>query len=315
MSEPLVLVVLLGTATDPTTETMLSTARRALGPDAVVLVDTSEVASDQEALMIGERVKARAVARIRWPDGTANVAHLHVHVAPTDGWTDEQIAFAPQDASNEKGRTLGYTLSSMVQRIERAQEEEVEAKPPPPAAARADTVPRDVGTASPKKDTRDLDLFVHGVGALDDVGGSLGVSGGVRWWPARHLGLRGAVGGRVGELPHAQATTTALLGSAGIGYRTTIGTALEVGARSDFVFYRHSVTRTEGGLAAMRGRWLSAAQFVLEASWALHPTFALAVGAGAEVAFGTTAVNVGGRAVADIPSVRAIAELGARIRF
>jgi hypothetical protein len=36
---------------------------------------------------------------------------------------------------------------------------------------------------------------------------------------------------------------------------------------------------------------------------------------GAEVAFGTTTVNVGGVAVTDLPSVRGIAELGGRFRF
>ncbi len=328
LSEPLVLVVLLGTAADPTAESMIATTRRVLGPDAIVLADTSDVRSDQEALAIGERVKARAIARIRWSDGASGVAHLHVHVGPTDGWTDEEISFSPQDASGEKGRTVGYALSSMVQRIEQKQAEANEAAAPsppppsspplplpPPSSPPKPSEPPPAASARPIAPARDLDLSVYGIGAIDRVGGPIGASGGLRWWPTRPIGLRGAVGGRTGDLPGAGATTTALFGSAGVGCRTTLGRIFEVGARADVVFYRVSVERRESGSSSTRGRWLGASQLVLEASWAIHPTFGLVMGVGGEIAFGTTVVNVGDATVADVPNARAVAELGARARF
>jgi len=319
MSEALVLVVLLGTAMDPAAEGVIAAVRRALGPETTVLADTSSVASDADALAIGNRVHARAVARVTWSDGA--VARLHVRVAPSDDWMDDELTFSPQDAASEKGRTVGYALASMVQQLERERSDNevsspiiaAEAQPEPPKAA--EPVPSiEARPASPSKAPgSDLDLFVQGHGALGGGATAAGGSGGLRWWPFTSVGFRVAVGARAGAIPEADATTTTLFTGAGPAFRIRLS-SLELGVRADLVLLRHSVVR-DRTVERARARWLGAASLVLEGGWALGPHAGLVAGVGTELAFGKTDVDVGGVTVADIPPVRGIAELGARIRF
>jgi hypothetical protein len=332
MSEPLVLVILLGTNAPHTAEGMLGAARRALGPEAVVLADTSSSESDAEALAIGERVHARAIARVAWADSTFLVARLRVHVSPSNEWESDEIAFVPQDASNEKGRTIGYALASMVQRLERGVTDRSSIAPaglgradgaagsPPPAASTAppaqgadtsrvstktEPTRSDVGTA--------LDVFLCSSGALGGGATSLGGSGGLRWWPSARIGLRSAIGGRFGTIPAADATTSTLFASAGPSVRAPVSSTMELGARADFVLLHHSVTRSQP--ETTHKRWLGAVDLMVEGSWSFVPSAGLIAAAGAELGFGPTAVNVGGEPTATIPSVRAVAELGLRFRF
>jgi hypothetical protein len=309
MSEPLVLVILLGSQPDPTAEALMAAARSALGRDAVVLADTSNVRTDAEALAIGEQVHARAVARISWADETHQKARLHVHVATAttnDEWADDEIQFLPQDATPEKGRTVGYTLASMVQRIARTNDETAAPEAPRAAPPR----PEAPGEREPRND---VDVFANGVGAIGGGASSGGVAGGLRWWPAR-FGLRAAGGVRFGHIAEADAATTTLFAAAGPSYRIPVGRDVELGARADFVLLHHAVERRTI-VETTRTRWLGAMDLALEGSWALVPNVGLFAAAGAEIAFGTTTVTVGSAQVADIPAVRAIVELGARIRF
>ncbi len=332
MSEPLVLVILLGTSPDPTTDGMMAAARRALGPDAIVLADTSPVATDEEALAIGARVRARAVARVGWAGDSQSTARLHVHVAPADEWADDELRFVANDAPSEKGRTVGYALATMVQRIERERAEEREreltptkgasgAEPTLGAAAPADPSARDEAQGAPSQRAssadfeRRFDVMALGTGALGGGATSAGGAGAIRWWPVSRVGFRAAMGARAGALTEVDASTMTLFAAAGPGYRVPIGRSLELGARTDFVFLQHSVTRRHPIATTTHARWLAAVDLVVEASLSFGPHAALVAGLGAEVAFGTTAVSVGGVPAADIPPARAIAEAGARFRF
>ncbi|MBX3201918.1 MAG: hypothetical protein KF894_27530 [Labilithrix sp.] len=314
MSEALVLVVLLVTNEgDPTTGGLIAATRRALGPDAIVLADTSDDESDASALAIGERVKARAVARVSWADGSHERARLRVHVAPSGEWADDELTFAPHDAASEKGRTLGYALASMVQRV---------ARPPPVGdadgrAPAATVEPREQPTTEPARAEparSALDVFAQANGALGGGATSLGGSGGARWWPFARVGIRAAAGGRTGTLSAADATTTTLFASAGPSYRVPVTSTLELGARADVIVLRHAVTRSEL-VETTRARWLGAVGLMLEASWSLGRHAGVIAAAGAELAFGTTAVSVGGAPSGDLPPARAVTELGLRFRF
>jgi hypothetical protein len=318
VSEPLVLLVLLGTGADATTDSMMAAARRALGSDAVVLVDASDPPTDRDALARGERVGARAIAKVSWAQGTLEVARLHVHVSPTDEWTDDEISFASQDAPNERGRTVGYALASMVQRLDRSRvQDEPPPPPPPPAPPIALTPAHDAGDAALRRPAAvgDVDVFANAIGAAFGPASAIGGSGGIRWWPSRHFGVRAAFGARTGKLEEVDGTATAFFGAAGPGYRVSVGRMLELAVRADLVFFRYSVTRVNNGFDTMRGRWLGAADLLLEAGLALGSRTAIVAGVGGELAFGSTAVNVGGVTVADIPVGRGIAELGGRFRF
>jgi hypothetical protein len=316
MSEPLVFVILLGANADPSTDGLMASVRRALGPEAIVLTDTSNPQTDAEVLAIGERVRARALARVSWADDSRQVARLHVRVAPATEWEHDELRFLPQDAASEKGRTLGYTLASMVQRIEHkhADEPASAGTPPKPSLTASPSGADARSSSSTPNITPDVDVFAFGSSAIGGGATSLGGGGGVRWWPFSRVGLRGAAGARVGTIADADAATTTLFAAAGPSYRIPVGTMLELGARADFVLLQHSATRHRIP-ETTRARWLGAVDLLIEASWSLGPRAGLVAAAGTELAFGTTAVNVGGTPVADIPSVRALAELGARFRF
>jgi len=341
MSEPLVLVILLGASPDPTADGMMAAARRALGPDAVVLADTSPVTTDAEALAIGARVHARAIARVSWTDASRRTALLHVHVAPASEWADDELSFAPQDAGAEKARTVGYALATMVQRIEREHAEGVDRAPasepakggestsPPPAAPAAPAASSAPPLASREQDASveaqrrggssadlepGIDVLAYGTGALGGGATSAGGAAAIRWWPVPRFGVRAAIGGRAGTIPEADAQATTLFAAAGPSYRVPVGRALELGARAEVVVLQHAVSRRQL-VETTHARWLTAADLVIEAGWALGPHAGLFVGIGAELAFGTTAVRVGGIPAANIPPARGIGEVGVRFRF
>ena len=311
MTEPLVLVILLGAHSDPSIDgTMMTAARAALGEEAIVLADTSDAKTDDEAITIGERVHARAIAELQWADDdTRTHARLHVRVA-TNEWADDEIAFFPQDAASEKGRTLGYMLASMVQRLARSAPPTPPPPPPPAHEAGAEAPP-----PTPKREpASNVDVFAQGNGAIGGGATSVGGAVGLRWWPVARVGFRAAAGARAGRIEEADASTSTLFASVGPGYRVPIGTSLELGARTDFVILQHSVTRKRVAKTT-HARWLSAMDAMVEASWSLGPHAGVIAAVGAELAFGTTSVDVGGVPVADIPQARAIGELGLRFRF
>ena len=95
MSDPLILLLLLSSneATDPATA---AATRRALGPETTVLVDErAEMPSDAGALLLGERVHARAIAEVRWDDETHT--RVRVHVEHAAGWLARAMTFDPSD--------------------------------------------------------------------------------------------------------------------------------------------------------------------------------------------------------------------------
>ena len=310
MTDPLVLVVLLGTKPDPTSDAVLAATRRALGGEAIVLADTSEPSTDRDAVAVAERVHARAVARITWSPGNT-AARLHVHVGRDEGskddvWVDDEMRFAPEDAPNERGRTVGYAVASMVQRLEQAHAPAVPVVVPPPP--RAVVVPLAV--------RHDVDLRVTGIGAIGGAASAGGGALGARLWLRPAVGVSATVGLRGGHVGTADATTTTPFLAVGPAVRRALTSTTSVGLRADFVLLRPAMHRApEGGVAITRDRWLGAADVVAELDVALTGAIALVVGAGTEVAFGPTPVHVGAAEVANFPVFRAVVELGGRIRF
>jgi hypothetical protein len=340
MSEPLILVVLFATTPDPTAETLISAAKTALGSETVVLADPSAPQSEESALSIGERAKSWAVARVSWADSTYLRATLHVRVASSSEWRDEELRFGTRDLVPERGRTLGYALASMVQRI--AQSEAAvtanvadggapgsdaapplgvtsEARDPGPPEARPSPAPPDHGidrkaATGGERGGEHLGAIVVGTGALGDGATSAGAKAGLEWWPVMPVSLRAAAGVRLGTIAEARASTMTLLVSAGAGYHVPLTSIATVGLRADVVLLQHTVRRTDE-LETTRARWLGAADLMVEASFALTSRLGLTAAAGSELAFGTTTIRVAGREISEIPTVRGLGELGLRFRF
>lgn len=344
MGDPLIVVVLLaGQAGDPITDGILAATKQALGPYAVVLSEaTTEPVgvSDVDALAIGERAHARAIARVTWADASHTVARLHVHVgAATSSWSDDEISFSSRDVSGEKARTVGYTLATMVQRIEQQaqaaelqekqqldrkreqareqdQREQLERQRMVAEAARTS---RDSAPATPHVVGQDgLEIQASAIGALADAATSLGGDARARWWlRGARLGVHAVAGARFGRVREADTSSMTAFGGVGPSVRFLTLSRFELSARADVMLMRHAMTRAATATTAelSHDRWLGALDLALEASWSFSEQLGVMVASGAEVAFGTTTVSVGGSRVADIPPIRAIAEIGGRIRF
>lgn len=286
MADPLVLVVLLGTTPAPPGDAVLASTRRALGPDAIVLAETAEVRSDVDALVIARRLRASAIAQVTW-SADATVARLHVHAAPELGWADDELRFGEEDAAAERARTVGYTIATMVQRLD---------EPRPRPGGRAPSAPSHV------------ELRLGGTGTIGDVASAGGVLVGARLWPMGFIGIEAFAFARLGPVA---GTSTAVGVGAGPVARHPIGTWLELAIATDLVVM-HQALRRDG---PARERWLGAIDVMgeLAASFGAH-LGAYATG-GAEVAFGPTPVRVGPIEVGSFPVMRALVGVGGRYRF
>lgn len=293
MSGPIIVVVLLAPA-DPTAEPMLAATRGALA-DAQVIANQDGVKTDAEALAAGNAAHARAVATVTWSD--TEHAHLHVHV---DTWADDDLAFSPNDPPTEKGRAVGFTLASMVERLDRA------APPPPPIAEVPIVVPP---PPEPPSKPHRFEAFALGIGTLGGDAHAAGGAVGARWIAPFGFGAR--VMGSLAAGPVADGHSVSAAFGGGPTYDVMVTDAFELGGRLD-------VTATH--LAVVYGnashtRWLGATALVAEAAYFIGPRFGIAAGIGPELAFGGTNVRVNGGNVADLPHWRALGELGLRIRL
>jgi hypothetical protein len=116
---------------------------------------------------------------------------------------------------------------------------------------------------------------------------------------------------RFGELAPADASASTTILSGGLAWHVKAGTSFEFGARADLLVVRHSFRRPD----ASGDRWISGADLLLETSWWPAASFGVGASVGMEAVFGTTTVRVRGRDTAEVPPLRAIAELGFRARF
>jgi hypothetical protein len=316
-----VLIVLAGAARDPADDTLIAAARDALGQDAIVLVDAAPAAAERDdagALGLGARVRARAVVRVVWDEGKTT-ARLDVHVDPSVEWAHDEIHFQVADALTERGRTAGFALASMVQRLEAAHE------PPPPAPAPPKPPPPnppqtvDALAIPPARPTRatpsPVDAFAVGAAAIAGAATGFGGSAGVRWFPTQRLGVRAAIGARFGSIDVAAARDNELIGGAGLVVRLARAGDFVFELRGDALLLREEVTRSYTTGNVSLSRWLAGADGAAEVSYWVSPRAAIVAAGGAEVAFGPTDVNVGGEARAQIPVARALAELGLRVGF
>src|SRR5262249_49593528 len=100
---------------DPTVGAMTKAAREALGEGANVMVrDLPRGMSDDDAVALGRTLRADAVVEIVWTDGTHQRVRVHLHSEKRARWLDREIGFDEKDADAERGRTIGFTVASMI---------------------------------------------------------------------------------------------------------------------------------------------------------------------------------------------------------
>jgi hypothetical protein len=289
----------------------------------VVVRETETTPSDTDALALGDALHADALVEVTWPDADRRRAMLHVHASKgAAAWSDREIDFAANDATPERGRTLGFAVASMIPMpSESSASGSASTSPMPNSSA----TPGPAATATPtgaeapatsEASTR-VALELLGI-ASAGVGGSATAYGGevgARFRIAGDFALRIGGGMRFGTVSEATATSSTARIDAGVAwdFAHDASRRFVLALRLDAVLLRHALARTDRDEHGVR--WIPGADAFLEVAWSFTPGGAVVLAAGPEVAFGTTRVVVGDTTVESIPPVRLLATLGLRARF
>ncbi len=293
-----VAIFLVGSGDDPSAAQ--AAMRAALSLENTVVFATGEP-PPAEAAGFGARVGASLVAVVSF-DPARGSARLRVQPAPQAEWIERELAFDSADAEVERARAVGFAILSMLPSSEPP-------APPPP--------PPDRG---PSGDRARRFPWVLEAGALATVGvgGAAtalgGVAGGrvfVRGPAFLHAGLSA----RRGEVSSAQASTTFVTAAAGAGLSTRVAPGWVVGGRTDLVLQHLQISRVSPNADESGGRWVPGVQVLGEGGLRLSDHALVRAALGAEIAFGRTAVVVGGTRTGVVPPLRTLLELGVAVEF
>ena len=325
MSPAVVLAIVVATqnADDQATEAMRVTAAEALGSEDAVVVRELEVPSDGEALRIERAVPAQTVAQVVWLDPAHTRARVRVHAVETGRWTERTIVFSSVDTSVERGRALGFAVTSMLPEETLAANLHRRAERPPVLSKTADG---DYGTS--------FRLGLAGALGLG-AGNATGLGGAVagEFYVTPTWLVRLSFSARQGKVPRLDATATNLAGYVGLGVaywpmRRIPGRSLTVGVRVDALVLYHSVkgplvdklvTGEEVPRIGRLNRFQPGLGAMGEVAWSVAGPLEIVASLGVEVASGSTPLELqkGSERTQKekIPMARAVGEVGIRLLF
>jgi hypothetical protein len=292
---------------------------------------TADGLPSEASVRIVDRASTTAdvVAEVQWADGDRR--HARLVVRTKDGRSTERILdFAAGDPPRERGRAIGFAVAAMIPEDLRVPDATADATParrlpepvvpaPPPTAV-PDAPPAKEPDRARLQPSRRSSLWLEasaqgGVG----VGGSATGLGGAlaARVPFAHVALR--IGGAIrgGHVDEANAASTLFRADGGVSFFTVVlHPDITVGARAGLLVLHHSLARIEpSGTRTAGTHTLLGAEALAEGSFAFSPRIAALLAAGAEVAFGQTAVVVTDARVAVLPPIRLVSELGLRFSF
>jgi len=305
-------------AATPLPGALARAAEVALGADASVSIRT--LANDLPAAALadaGRAEHATAVARITWANEQRLEARLDVVVTDGGALRNATIAFNVSDPLAERGRAIGLVLAALVAPENQARRDRATAAP-------VDVTPLATVVSAPAalQPARRfaLDAAAQGGFAIGGAGSGAGGAIGLRWQPGARFGLRVGLHARFGEVGSAQAAAIDVAAGAGVILflmppSEERRTALAL--RADALLLYQSLSHlSSDDVEAVRGaRLLPGARAVVEGQLAVSPTLSLILGAGPEVAFGTTDVFVHQEKVTELPPLRLVVEGGLVARF
>lgn len=304
---------------------MVKAAHVALGQSSTVIVrEQTRGMSDDDAIDIGKTLHANAVAEIAWSDSKRLRVTVHVHVDGATRWIDRDLGFVNADAPTERGRAVGFTIASMLP--ERAQEDDP--PPPPPAPPpKAPPPPVDVPPPAPSNEAVRVpepprvwrgafEAAALGSVGIAGYGGGLGAALGIRYNLGSGFALRVGGGARGGDVPPAQATSLFVFGAAGLAW-ATVPRPVGFGIRADLLLTRLQLSHfsADDPTPVRQSRWIGGGATFFEATWFFSQSAGIFAALGAEYAFGSSDVIVANKAVAVVPVVRGVSEIGLRARF
>ena len=322
-----VVFVLAQDASTPAAQAFTAAAREVLGQ--TVRVDVREVEedlSDTEAL--DQAGKADGIIELSW-SADHNHVGFHCYVKRENRWIDRTITFGAGDSEWQRGRMLGFAVASMFavplesgDQAELSMPPEHDSQRPPPAIVPRDrpspTLPSyDEASPSSAGAVHALDfaaLATTGIGGRADMFGAAAAYRKIiatPWW------VRFGIGGRVGEIPEAQANTRMLVAGLGLVWSLLGAEAYDVSLRVDVLasWFEVGHLSADDPVVVRRSRWLSGADSLLSGTYNLSPDAGVFAAGGLEGMFGKTEIYTHGVRVSTVPPLRIIAELGLRSRF
>lgn len=317
-----VLVVLAG---DPTEDGTVARAieralRGALGSEAVIDIDVVAAGSESDDVFRTKATNedASLLSVVRWTNGNkqASLRFVRLH---DDKWSVREIRFDAADAPAERGRTVGFTIASMVP--DEALRPKPEAPPTPIPAPRSEQTTADHAEAPAVRASKlhSLEALGQAAGAVGGKGGGFGGALGVRIGLSQIVQLRFAAGARFEEIASAAATSRTYVGGAGVAVRAWSDATRrwKLGGRLQALLVGSEVVHfsEDDPEPVHQLRVLPGADAALELSFHFVDTAGVRLAAGSEVAFGRTDVFVRSRKVEEIVPVRPFVELGLEVSF
>lgn len=309
-----VVIIAASESSSPASDAMLTAARDALGEGALVLVHPQAMpVSDDAASNIGEKVSAGAVVTVTWPSDHTS-AKLHVRVVREKRWVDRDLTFGAGDALAERGRAVGLEIASVVA---------TEAKPaepvPPPVVTEPPSAPPRVEAPAPRPTVRASSGPLLDAAFASILGGNAGAFGGV-FRPGFELAelarVRAVLGIGFGSISAASASSSTIRLGAGAGIVALRAGAWTGAVHIDALALRHGASRVApDGSLEQQHRWIGAVGTLVDLDWRTSRHVGMFLDAGVELALGSTRVIVGDEVVGTIPRLRAVLDLGVRVRL
>jgi hypothetical protein len=307
VADPIVVLVFLASSglPDPTDPAMTLSARQALGRDTVVLVDQRPaLPGSDEAESLGERQHAAAVVEVEWTDAAHTHVMVRAHAGHRPGWAVREITFLPADPPEQRGRTIGFAMASLIE----------SGGEPSPDASLQHQAEKPERTADEPRFSRVM-IDATALGTLGGGPGTAAAGGELAGLVLVHPRVATVVtaGVRFGDLDGSRLSSIQLGG--GAVWRAFVFPTprpFEVDLRADLLATCLLAERE----AQTRSAWQPGARISMETVWfALNLRVGFVALAGGEAEFGTASIVAGARTLATSPPLRAVGELGLRARF
>lgn len=297
---------------------------RALGSSLASVLGAGAMIEVRAREAAGDRPAEAALAEVTWLDALHLEAALSVSL-PGGRSIARRITFTGSDAPEERGRTLGLALASMLPVPTGDGDASPPPLDPPPAPAEHRTPPTEAAIEpAPRPEAPRFSVLAAGAASAPLGGAGVSFGGGVtgEWSLHDLVALRAVASVRFGEVASAQANLDVF--TAGLGARVRLLDPAEqlplgVAARVDLLAIHQGVSRFATGPASpsreRRDHWLPGAELGLEGSYFAGPTTELVLGVGAELAAGRAAILARAEEVAVLPPARLLLQLGLRASF
>jgi hypothetical protein len=295
----------------------MSDAIRQVVDASVSIVARDSPPPDDEALVLGNRMGAAAVAEVSWQPEEQPTALLHVYLVRNHRWVNQTIHFDRADLTSERSRAIGFAVASMLPELARPAPAPPEVPAAPPAvSARALPVP--VAEPGPRAWIGAFDGGVAVANALGGYGGGYGGAIGASWILAPRWAVRLGLAARVGEIEPASATSNSEIASLGLRYGpfATRQSRLGWGLRLDASLMRYELVHLsyDDPEPDHRVQLMPSAAATAEGSVALTDGAEAVLGVGVEAA-PRGDVFTHNQKVASLAPFRGLASFGFRARF